>query len=233
MPTSWIKYIAIAAMLCDHIGLFLFPDITFLRDIGRIAFPLFAWLIANGAYHTKDIRKYLSRLLLFAFISQIPFTLANQEIGSPLFYLNIFFTLFLGLLAIFGIKNNKNIITQAGIVIVCALAANIIHADYGAGGVLSIVMFYIFFKNKGLLLLSQLFVFVIAPYIMELVRYAYTDYNILLHYMSVEWYALLALPFIFLYNNKKGKDYKYLLYVVYPLQYLIIFAILTTGLITR
>lgn len=229
MPTSWIKYIAIGAMLTDHIGLFFFPDITFLRDIGRIAFPLFAWLIANGAYHTKDIRKYLSRLLLFALLSQIPFTLANQQIGSPLFYLNVFFTLFLGLLAIFGIKSNRNLVVQSSIVVACALVANVIHADYGAAGILSIVAFYLFFNSKAYALLSQLFVFVIAPHVMEALRSVYTEHSGLLHYISEEYYALLALPFIFLYNNKKGNDHKYLLYAIYPLQYLVIFALLTLA----
>ncbi len=227
MTASWIKYIAIAAMLCDHVGLFLFPDITFLRDIGRIAFPLFAWLIANGAYHTKDIRTYLSRLFLLAIISQIPFTLANQEIGSPLFYFNVFFTLFLGLLAIYGIQRNKNLAVQTIIITACALAANIIHADYGAAGVVSIALFYIFFRDKTLIFTSQFFVFIIAPHVMDGLQQLYGKYTALLHYISVEWYTLLALPIIFFYNNKKGQDSKYLLYAVYPLQYVIIYILLS------
>src|SRR5207244_4281126 len=99
-----IKILAIICMIIDHVGLFFFPEYTLFRIVGRIAFPLFAWLIANGAHFTRNIRAYLTRLFALAVISQLPFTLANQQIGAPLLYLNVVFTLSLGLLAIWGMR---------------------------------------------------------------------------------------------------------------------------------
>src|SRR5205085_4973530 len=97
MTTFQIKLIAIIAMVIDHIGLFFFPHILLLRIIGRLAFPLFAWLIANGAHHSKNPTKYLTRLFLFALLAQIPFILINRLIDPSFWELNVLFTLFLGL----------------------------------------------------------------------------------------------------------------------------------------
>lgn len=68
--TSWLKIIALITMTCDHIGKMFFPKITILQIVGRIAFPLFAYCLAVGCIYTYDIKKYASRLLLFAIISQ-------------------------------------------------------------------------------------------------------------------------------------------------------------------
>ena len=83
MTVFHLKIIAILTMTIDHVGFFFFPDIEVLRIIGRLSFPLFAWLIANGAYHTKNMHAYLVRLFIFALISQVPFSLAFRLI-SPL-----------------------------------------------------------------------------------------------------------------------------------------------------
>lgn len=216
-------------MIIDHIGLFFFPHLTLMRDIGRISFPLFAWLIANGAHNTSNIFGYLRRLFILALISQIPFTLANQQIGSPLFYLNVLFTLCLGLLAILAIEKNKNIFLQALIVISCSIMATIIHSDYGAAGVLAVVASYIFFKNKVGLFVSMTCIFIALPVMMNVLQKTSTTPSFLFSYISPERYALLALPVIFLYNNKKGYNAKYLFYIIYPLQYIFIFLALSLS----
>src|SRR6266702_2418964 len=100
MNTFTIKVIAVGLMVIDHVGVFFFPDISLLRIIGRGAFPLFAWLIANGVYHTSNINNYLNRLLFFAVISQVPYLLANRQIDFFFTQYNVLFTLFLGLLTI-------------------------------------------------------------------------------------------------------------------------------------
>ena len=93
--TSWLKIIALITMTCDHIGKMFFPKITILQIVGRIAFPLFAYCLAVGCIYTYDIKKYASRLLLFAIISQ-PFYIMrfsaniNQFIDN-LTNFNIFF----------------------------------------------------------------------------------------------------------------------------------------------
>src|SRR5258705_144389 len=107
MNAFQIKVIAIVAMIIDHMGLFFFPQYFIFRIIGRLAFPLFAWLIANGAYHTHNIGKYLQRLYLFALISQIPFLFANRLIDPHFSDLNVLCTLFFGLLAIAFIRRTR------------------------------------------------------------------------------------------------------------------------------
>ena len=69
MSSFVLKLIAIITMLIDHIGAVLYPEIRWLRLIGRIAFPIFAYLVAEGFYKTSDIKKYLKRLFIFALVS--------------------------------------------------------------------------------------------------------------------------------------------------------------------
>jgi hypothetical protein len=223
MTSFQIKNIAILTMVIDHIGLFFFPQIELLRIIGRIAFPLFAWLIANGAYHTSSLEKYLTRLLYLALISQIPFTIANQNIGSPPFYLNVIFTLFLGLLAIYGIKKTENKLLWIPIIASCCAAATLLNCDYGTAGVLSVVCFYIFFNNKIIITLTQTILLLVLPLTVFLIETEWHK-NLSFIYMNSlsEKYGLIALLFIFLYSNKKGEGNKYLFYLFYPVQYILI-----------
>lgn len=219
-----IKIIATITMVIDHIGLFFFPQYEILRIIGRLAFPLFAWLIANGAYHTHNIKKYLLRLFFLAVISQIPFTLTNQKIGSPLFYLNVVFTLFFGLLAIHLINKTRNKFLWIIVTLSCAGIADIIHSDYGAAGVFSIIAFYIFFNNKIYTFISQTIILFIIPLIIFFCEeYSRASYSLLYLDSKIEAYGLISLIFIILYKNKKETKANYLFYIFYPLQYMIIF----------
>src|SRR3989344_960795 len=100
MTAFHIKLIAIITMVIDHVGLYFFPDLLILRIIGRLSFPLFAWLIANGVHYSHNAKAYLTRIFLFALLSQLPYLLVNRQIDPRFAGLNIFFTLFLGLCAI-------------------------------------------------------------------------------------------------------------------------------------
>jgi len=92
-----LKIIAVISMLTDHIGYVLFPGVMWLRIIGRLAFPIYCFLLVEGAVHTKNIGRYLLRLGAFALISEIPFDLAFKRSLFYPHYQNVFFTLFLGL----------------------------------------------------------------------------------------------------------------------------------------
>ncbi len=213
MTAFHIKIIAILTMIIDHLGMFFFPDIFFLRIIGRLSFPLFAWLIANGAYHTKNRQQYLMRLVLFAFVSQIPFSLATQLIDPTSTLLNIFFTLSIGLIGIIFLKKTQRRYWLL-ISFLCALLAGLLNTDYGAFGVLSIIAFYVFFHHRKYLIISQISIF----FLMSLQGW------FLGNVVGVfEVIGLISLFFILLYNNKEGSRMKYLFYVFYPLQYVFVY----------
>ena len=101
MTSFALKIVAIVSMFCDHFGDALIGHFSFFNLIGRIAFPIFAFQISEGYSHTKDLKKYFMRLGIFAVISQIPFSLFSYKyLGASPLSLNVFFTLFIGLLAI-------------------------------------------------------------------------------------------------------------------------------------
>jgi hypothetical protein len=94
-----LKVIAIVTMTIDHISAILYPDVLFLHIIGRLSFPIFAYLIVLGVESTKKPRKYMITLLSFALISQIPYFLAFEI--QPFERLNILFSLFLSAVTIY------------------------------------------------------------------------------------------------------------------------------------
>ena len=155
MSTFYLKLIAIITMLIDHTTVVLIPVDSELhligRIIGRLAFPIFAFLLVEGFYHTKNIKKYLIRLGIFALVSEIPFDLAFYNNFFDFKYQNIFFTLFLGLctvwlLSLVEVKfKNKLVyinILNALITIAFSFIAAVLRTDYGFMGILIIVAFY-------------------------------------------------------------------------------------------
>jgi len=219
MTIFLIKIVAIVSMVIDHIGLFFYPNLIMPRMMGRLAFPLFAWLIANGAYHTINIDSYLKRLFVFALISQAPFYYANKLVNPFFNQLNIMFTLFIGLFAIKLIMTKKSKYMWSLIIAVSALAGHVLNVDYGAIGVLSIIFFYIYFKNKKMMVLSQVVIYLLQP-LYRIIEYPEVDPgNILLYYVYYTPFVLSTLILIFAHNNKQGKKMKYFFYLFYPLQF--------------
>jgi hypothetical protein len=191
--------------------------------IGRVAFPLFAWLIANGSYHTKNINLYLRRLFIFAVISQVPFYFANRLIDPAFNVLNVLFTLSLGLLAIKLIKISNSKFYRSLIIITAAVTGHFINLEFGAIGVLSIIYFYIYFKDKKRLILSQTAIYLIQPIYSITESAAISASDALLQYIYYTPIILLTLVIILNYNKKRGRKMKYVFYLFYPLQFVVFY----------
>ena len=170
-----LKIIACLLMLIDHMGAALFPEVIILRMVGRLSFPIFAYLIAMGYSKTNSFSKYFYRLLIFGSISQIPFSFAFNEqssinsfsdflrflVGNPSPHLNVFFTLAIGLLAIriWDTVDSRSLKILA--VIALGLVAETLFTDYGIYGVVMILAFYVFRDSKIKTIISQTMVYIV------------------------------------------------------------------------
>jgi len=209
-----LKIIALSTMIIDHYGAIFQPSEMTFRMIGRLAFPLYCFLLVEGFIHTKDIKKYGLRLLAFAIISEIPFDYAFYG-GLHWEHQNIFFTLFIGLAAMYLIENNKATVNNAPLIAIGAAAtATLLATDYNFIGIIYILSFY---YSRNLPIMRRMSVVAAVIFVTN--------------YLSTGWiqqYSLLALPIILMYNNKPGpknKPLQYIFYWAYPL-HLFIFAII-------
>jgi hypothetical protein len=202
-------------MFIDHIGYAIFDgSFSNFNYIGRIAFPIFAFQISEGYIHTKNLKKYLSKLFLFAIISQVPYMLFTS-IMTDVTTLNVMFTLFWGLLTITIIDKAKNKYLAPFILLLFALLAEALHTDYGAYGIIVIIVFYVFKKNPLLRTLAFTTV-VICHYAVE-----YLQHHIFA-YILLGLFAISPIILINFYNEKQGKKTKYFLYWFYPVHMLLI-----------
>ncbi len=230
MSALVIKLIASLCMLLDHIGYRGAPAVPALRAAGRIAFPLYVFLMTEGFRHTSDRLRYGLRLLLFAILSQAPFWLLMAE-DTWYGYWNVMVTLLLALLCLWLLEicgKRKLLFFAAipGILGLCAiLDLGILHTDYGAKGILLAVSFYYLFPQPGapagkrflptwlswILLTLAFFVSVFHVYLyhlgLDVLRWMLGKglrLTPLKRWSRMQLYALLALPLIFLYNGRRG-----------------------------
>ena len=215
---SVLKCIALVTMIIDHVAVVLlknsgivlfgtgdgaFTLYTLMRKIGRLAFPLYCFLLVEGFLHTQDRKRYGANLLLFALISEIPW---NLEHTGTLFYpaQNVFFTLFLGYLGLCCIEALKDRPReQLASLLMLFLAALWLKADYGVTGFGFILLLYVLRERK----------------ILQAVLGCC--------FLSSTWVGGLAFIPINLYNGERGfvrgKVLKYAFYAAYPLHILILY----------
>lgn len=218
MSAMTLKIIACISMILDHIGIVF--EIAALRIVGRIAFPIYLYLVYNGYKHTSSKIMYAVRLGTFAAISQVPFSLFTSGkflCGNG----NVFVTLFVCLICIWltdvMMKNRmiKYLSALPTVLTFCLYFFGIILSDYGAKAVLMSFVFVAFygkrFSQKMVTLLGVACA-VFYSYILEWVLFPIgliLGQNPSLPSMSywefVQLFSLLALPLIFIYNGKKGK----------------------------
>jgi len=224
MNSSELKILACIFMLIDHIGAVLYPDVSILRIIGRLAFPIFVYFIAEGYRKTKDITDYMGRLLTFALISQLAFNAAFLgSVTKPReLYLNVFFTLAMGLYSLYLYDKNKKIVY----VILIALVCEFLNTDYGAFGVLLIFVsnrYYDNFKKLSTSYVVLMLLYVIQWLItVKLANPSVLLVDIIFKHFTIEPVALLSLIFLKLYNGKRGWKVKYLFYIFYPVHLFIL-----------
>lgn len=206
LTTFQLKILAIISMFTDHLGAIIYPEAVWFRYVGRLAFPIFCFLLVEGYHHTGNMVKYITRLGIFAFISEIPFDLAfHQTFWFPEKQ-NVFFTLFIGFGMLWFLDREKEIITRTGIIILAMWAAEFLHTDYGFRGILLIAIFWLARDRKA------------AQYIAGAV------WNFLWPSKIQNAGALAMLP-IALYNGQKGRSIKYFFYLFYPVHLLILYLI--------
>jgi hypothetical protein len=216
MSGATLKWIAIITMIIDHIGAIFFQELGLLRIIGRLAFPIFAFLITEGYRYTRNIKKYAIRLGIFALVSEIPFNLAFYRNPWDISHQNVFFTLVLGLLCIWIYEEwkDKNRFLSLVAIYMLALLAEILRTDYGLFGVFLIFMIYQSKTIKGKMLAIVIMNGLLAWL------------NLLAGATSIiQIYAGISVIFLLFYNEKKGKGFKFVFYLIYPF-HLILFYIL-------
>lgn len=228
-----LKWIALISMLIDHSAVLLvqpymtlYPDSAaaermetlyfWMRLLGRIAFPLFAFLLVEGIRHTKSPLKYGLRLFLTALISEIPFDMAVRYRLVDLSYQNIFFTLLLGLVCIEALrwmegqqaKGRPSFGFLRALTLLFFVAmAELCHTDYGGVGILVILFMYTLFLQRGTkekwlsYLISLIPLFFISPTSLA---------------------AGVCAPLIQSYDGTRGKQNKYFFYLFYPVHLLLL-----------
>lgn len=241
---STLKMIAIITMLIDHIGAVvlgaklletgvdrqgaLYFTYWGMRLVGRIAFPIFCFLLVEGFMHTRSRLKYGRNLLLFALVSEIPFNLAiSWSLGDTQLtygvlypgYQNVFFTLLIGLLCMCGYdaaerlaKGYQRICADMAILVLGMLLADVMHTDYSSTGVLAITLMYAFREKPVKRMLAGCI--------------ALTAMNI------SECTSFIALFPAKKYNGKRGLTMKYIFYAFYPVHLFLLY-LLSRYLLTH
>lgn len=201
-----LKWIAMLTMIMDHTGMVLFPQYIVLRIIGRLAFPIYCFLLVEGAVHTSNKKRYLIRLLVFALISEIPVDLICTGKVWSLSGQNVFFTLTIGLAAIFLLQSRLSKGYSFVLIVVLILLAEYANMDYGGAGIVFILIFYMFREQ----LWQKSLLFAAADIFL---------------YGGIQNYAVLSLLPILCYNGKRGPGMKYFFYLIYPVHLLILYGL--------
>ena len=216
-----LKIIAVLAMLIDHIGKLFFPEVLFLQILGRLAFPIFAFFIAEGFYYTKNKVQYLFTILVFAVIAQIPYNFLWHG-------LNVLFTFICALVLLFLWEASKRLELAEKVILrvitwlvflILSFLALVLRIDYQWYGILLPFVFYLF-RERGLLKFL-LFAIMTVLFVIQLCCTVYPAINF---NTFIQLFALLSILPLSFYDNqrKSNKKIKYLFYVFYPLHLVVL-----------
>ena len=248
ISSAVLKNIAVVTMLIDHIGAVIvirlliqkglygamvdqeayiawvgqnrgmYGTYMAMRIIGRLAFPIYCFLLAEGFQKTHNVKKYLGRMLLFALISEIPFDLALSGRLWNTEYQNVFFTLFIGLMVIAGLRlvdqrlagtetwrKLAGVGLYAVIIVAGSVLALVLKTDYSFKGILAITVLYLFRSRRK----AQVWAGVIVFLLMD----------------GLEMIAALSFLLIWFYNGERGRQNKYFFYFFYPVHLLLLWLV--------
>lgn len=230
--TSFSLHImAMLFMLCDHMWGTSFVSNDMFTCIGRLTFPIYAFMIVEGYFHTHDLKLYVKRLFWFAVLSEIPF---NLMMGSNLFYPVSQNVLWCFLISIGLIHWNetvkekqvwKRILVGIATLFIAYIGGIITFIDYNNAGILMVLTFYFFRGKKWWNYLGQLLCMLYINF--EMLGGLEHEINLFgnSYFIARQGLALLALIPIWLYNGKQGyhsKNMQYIYYTFYPLHMLIL-----------
>lgn len=228
-----LHIVAMIFMFIDHAWATVISGNMWMNFVGRLAFPIFAFMTAEGFFHTHNFKKYLKRLFILAILSEIPFNLMMNGSITDVFHQNVIWTFIISLLCLKWLDSVRNkdqnnalkVLKYIGISFLGFLIGTITMVDYSGTGVLTVILFYFFhgrgWKNK----LVQLFGMYIINFI--LIQNMDLPLQILGHefFFPTQGFAIFSLIFIWLYNGKQGPHNKYIqyfCYAFYPLHILIL-----------
>lgn len=224
---------AMLFMLLDHTWATVVSGNVWMNYVGRLAFPIFAFMTAEGYFHTRNLTNYMKRLLIFAVVSEIPFNLMNNgKIYDP-FHQNVIWTFLIALFCIEWMtrirkkemKKYKIVLACAGVTILGALVGTVTMVDYSGTGVLTVILFYFFHGRRWYDMLGQF----IGMYLINFVLIQNMDIPFTLFghefFFPTQGFAIFSLIFIWLYRGKQGphnKIIQYSCYAFYPVHILIL-----------
>lgn len=217
-----LKLLAVVTMLIDHMGFTLFPHAVWMRAVGRLAFPIFCFLIAEGCAHTRDKKRYAGRLLLFAVLSELPFNLMCSGQWLSWNYQNVLWTLLIGALVCWLIdwalkKRTPSAFVLTGAVMVAAYwLLELTGTDYGGWGMLLVAAFYCARRCPY----PQM-----AKMAIQAIGLVFFSIGVMGGRVTIELWSLTALVPICLYNGERGfsnKTLQYGFYAFYPVHILIL-----------
>ncbi len=226
LTNNQLKIIAMVSMLLDHMGLLFFPEIDIFRILGRIAFPIFAYMIAEGCRYTKNRAKYLGMIGGMGILFQIVYFVAMQSL-----YQGILITFSLAIITIYAIdgilKGEKlwiRLTSVCALLLVAVFVFVLPHLlsgtdfalDYGVWGILLPVIVYFMPSRPWQVGGASLLLLARAIY------YGFFSTPL----VPLQWWSLLTLPLLFLYNGERGRaKMKYVFYIFYPAHLVILYGI--------
>ena len=219
MTSFHLKLIALITMFIDHIGGVIFPNHFWIRYIGRLSFPIYAFLISEGLKKSSNIKIYLRNLVILAFISELFYDICFNTNINLFYKTNTIYTLFFASFSIYLYNKCNNLL----ILFLGIFLSYILKTDYNFLGVSLIYIFYFCYNKTQYLTYGILWVTI--KYLTNLITIIYSIFekNIILSNAYIEkslsLYFFTIIPFfiIFFYNGKRGKNIKYTFYILYPL----------------